>query len=95
MRCYGTERYNLATTMMDEEDEGDSEDEDVDMPSLLPCVVNADESDRIITHDYSADGLSKKCLQERLMWDWMARHYWMEVKVSPVIQMRKQNLIAI
>ena len=58
---------------MDEEEEGDSEDEDVDMPSLLPRVVNADEIDRIITHNYSVDGLSKECLQERLIWDRMSR----------------------
>ena len=38
LRRYGRERYNLSTTMMDEEDEGDSEDEDVDMPSLLPTA---------------------------------------------------------
>ena len=73
MRRYGRERYNSATTMMDEEDEGDSEDKDVDMPSLLPRVVNADESDRIITHNYSADSLSEECLQERLIWDRMSR----------------------
>ena len=73
MRRYGRERYNLATTMMDEEDEGDSDDEDVDMPPLLPRVANADEIDRIITHDYLADGLSEECLQERLIWDRMSR----------------------
>ena len=58
---------------MDEEEEGDSEDEDVDMPSLLPRVVKADESDHIITHDSSADGLSKEGLHERLIWDQMSR----------------------
>ena len=34
---------------------------------LFPRVVNADESNCIITHDYSADSLSEEGLQERLI----------------------------
>ena len=58
---------------MDEEEEGESEDEDVDMPSLLPQVEKADECDRIITHDSSADSLSENDRHERLIWDQMSR----------------------
>ena len=95
MRRYGRERYNLATTMMDEEEEGDSEDEDVDMPSLLPRVEKADERDHIITHDSSADGLSEEGLHERLIWDQMSRPLLDGGEGSPIMQIHKQSLIAI
>ena len=58
--------------MLDEEEESDS-DEDVDMPPLLPRVVNADDTQRIITQDYLADGLSEKFLKEKLLWDRMSK----------------------
>ena len=62
MRRYGRERYNLATTMMDEEEEGESEDEDMDIPSLLPQVEKADECDHIITHCETERSVSQ-CLR--------------------------------
>ena len=40
---------------------------------LFPRVVNANDTNRIITHNYLADGLSEEFLQERLIWDRMSR----------------------
>ena len=57
---------------MEEEDECDSDNE-VDMPPILPRVVNADEIGRIITQDYLADGLPEEFIKERLCWDRMSR----------------------
>ena len=72
MRRYGRERYNPVTTMMEEEDECDNDNE-VDMPPIPPRVVNADEIGRIITQDYLADGLPEEFIKERLCWDRMSR----------------------
>ena len=55
-RCSGRSVVNS------EEDECDSDNE-VDMPPILPRVVNADEIGRIITQDYLEDGLPEEFIK--------------------------------